>query len=50
MKLSTKKPLVIENPSQKLLDFVRDLERRKSQIKDEVLAKKNNYFPAKKEQ
>ena len=42
------KPLVIENPSQKLLEFVRELERRKSEARRELLAKKDKYFPPKK--
>lgn len=44
----TQDPLVIEKPSQKLLEFVRELERRKCETKNELLTKKDRYFPAKK--
>ena len=44
----TQDPLVIEKPSQKLLEFVRELERRKCETENELLTKKDKYFPAKK--
>jgi hypothetical protein len=45
---TTQKPLVIDNPSQKLLDFVRALERRKEETRKELISKKEKYFPEKK--
>ena len=45
---TTQKPLVIENPSQKLLEFVRSLERRKAEMRKNIISKKDRYFPAKK--
>ena len=44
---TTQMPLVIENPSQKLLEFVRSLERRKAETRKELLCKKDKY-PCKK--
>lgn len=45
---ATQKPLVIENPSQKLLEFVRSLERQKAETRKELISKKDKYFPSKK--
>ena len=44
---TTQKPLVIENPSQKLLEFARSLERRKAEVRKDLMSKKDKYFPAK---
>lgn len=41
---TTQKPLVIENPSQKLIDFVKGLERKKEEMKKELRSKKDIYF------
>lgn len=46
--MNTHNPLVIEKPSQKLLEFARELERRKCETQNELLTKKDKYFPAKK--
>lgn len=46
--MNTHNQLVIEKPSQKLLEFVRELECRKCDTKNELLTKKDKYFPAKK--
>ena len=43
-----KDALVIEEPSQKLLEFVRELELRKCELRNDLLTKKDKYFPAKK--
>jgi len=45
---TTRELLVIEKPSQKLLDFVRGLERRKEEVRQELISKKDKYFCAKK--
>ncbi len=47
---TTQKPLVIENPSQKLLEFVRGLERQKAENQKELISKKDRYFPPKSNQ
>lgn len=39
--------IVIENPSPVLLDFVRGLERRKTESKKDLKNKKDKYFPKK---
>lgn len=44
---SVQKPLVIEKPSQKLLEFVRGLERKKKETKKELRSKRDLYFPMK---
>lgn len=44
---TTQKPLVIENPSQKLLDFVRNMEKRKEEIRRDLRSKTTLYFPRK---
>ena len=44
---TTQKPLVIENPSQKLLEFARGLERRKAEVRKDLMSKKDRFFPAK---
>ncbi len=41
-------PLVIQKPSQKLLDFVRDFERQKVEMNKELIKEKNKYFPLRK--
>lgn len=46
--MNTHSPLVIEEPSLKLLEFVRELERRKCETKNDLLTKKDKYFPAKR--
>lgn len=48
MNTTTQKPLVIEKPSQKLLDFVRSLERQKAETRKELVSKKDKYFGSKK--
>lgn len=44
----TQDALVIEKPSQKLLEYVRELEFRKCELRNDLLTKKDKYFPAKK--
>ena len=44
---ATKRSLVIENPSQKLLEFARTLERRKAEVRKDLMSKKDRFFPAK---
>lgn len=41
---TTQKPLVIEKPSPKLLEFVRGLERQKAETSKEMISKKDKYF------
>lgn len=43
-----KDALVIEKPSQKLLNFVRELELRKCELRSDLLTKKQRYFPVDK--
>lgn len=43
----TQKPLVIDNPSQKLLDFVRNMEKRKEETRKGLRSKGDLYFPKK---
>lgn len=43
--MNTHSPLVIEKPSQKLLEFVRGLECRKSEKQNELLSPKDKCFP-----
>lgn len=47
MNTTTQKPLVIEKPSQKLLDFVRGLEKKKEETKKELRSKRDLYFSEK---
>lgn len=49
MNTTTQRPLVIEKPSRELLDFVRSLEKKKEETRKELRAKKDMYFPIKKE-
>lgn len=44
---TTQKPLVIDNPSQKLLDFVRNMEKKKEDTRKELRSKRDFYFPKK---
>lgn len=46
---ATQKTLVIDNPSQKLLEFVRGLERRKEETRKELISKKDKYFSSRRE-
>ena len=45
--MNTHSPVVIEKPSQKLLEFVRELERMTCETKNDLLTKKDKYFPTK---
>lgn len=44
---STQKPIVIKNPSPKLLEFVRGLEQKKAETKKQLRSQRDLYFPKK---
>ena len=44
---TAQKLLVIENPSQKLLEFARSLGRKKAETRKDMIGKMDRYFPAK---
>ena len=44
---ANKSPLIITDPSPELIKFVREIEKRKAEIKKELHAQKDYYFPEK---